>query len=102
MYVSGDIEELWSDAIGIMEDGIRDSTKQTYKVGQKDFLQFCNDYGLIAVPASEEAFMMYVTHLYKCRLKFNTIKVYVFAVRHVHIIQGYYNPLKDKERFQYH
>ena len=91
---------MWSDAQDIMKDGIRDSTKQTYKSAQRDYIKFCQLYNLVSLPTCEKTLMMYVTYLYQRNIRYNTIKVYLFAIRHMHVINGYDNPLTDNPRLQ--
>ena len=90
--------QLWAETKHIMRDGIRDSTKNTYRSGQKDYLNFCHKYSIVPQPATENVIMMYATHLYKRGVKFSTIKVYLSAVRHMHIINGYTNPMCNNDR----
>jgi hypothetical protein len=44
--------------------------------------------------------MMYATHLFKRQMHVNTIKVYLFAVRHYHIVNNFNSPLLDTPRLQ--
>lgn len=76
-----------------MHDGIRENTKRTYRSAQNDYIKFCEEYTLNPLPASQECLMMYATQLYKRHMHINTIKVYLFAVRHYHIINKCNNPL---------
>jgi site-specific recombinase XerD len=83
-----------------MHDGIRDNTKRTYKAAVKDYIKYCQEYNLETLPASQETLMVYATYLYRRKFHSNSIKVYLFAIRHFHIVNNYSNPLLDNARLQ--
>ena len=83
-----------------MLDGVRENTKRTYKSAENDYVRYCQEYKLRMLPASQETLMMYATHLYKRNLNISSIKVYLFAIRHFHIVNNYNNPMLDSPRLQ--
>jgi len=98
--ISEMVTDLWSQTRALMLDGIRLNTKRTYKSGQKDYIQFCDMFKLPMLPASQEIMMMYATHLYRRKMHISTIQTYLFAVRHLHIINDCNSPLLDTPRLQ--
>ena len=46
------------------------------------------------MPASEDTILLYVSHLYLNKLKYTSIRVYLAAVRSLHVEQGIGNPLE--------
>ena len=94
------VADLWSEAQVMMTEGIRDSTKCTYSSAQKEYTKFCNIYHLLPIPTTEKTLMMFVTYMYKKHYKYNSVKVYLFAIRHMHIVNGFANPLLNTPRLQ--
>ena len=88
---SEELQLLWSEANTLMHRGIAESTERVYKTAQNDFLRFCKHYNLTAMPANENTLRLYVTYSFKRGLKHSTIQVYLFGVRHMHIVNGYPN-----------
>ena len=78
------------------------ATKRFYSVGQNHFISFCLMQGLISpstplLPASEITLIYFVSHLAKT-VSYNTIKLYLFAVRDLH--RKYNFPLKLPKMFR--
>jgi hypothetical protein len=71
-----------------------------YSSAQKRYLQFCESYNLAAIPAVERVLLMYVTYLHDQKLKYSTIKTYLSALRSMHVLQGFPNPLENCHRLQ--
>ena len=61
---------------------------KSYQAGQKRYLSFCDAVQRPAVPTSEETLMMFASHLAKGSLSHQTIKVYLSAVRNLHVTEG--------------
>ena len=72
--------------------GLADSTNRTYSAAQRQFLSFCDTYGLIPLPASEDTLILFVTSL-AVRIKPQSINVYLAGVRSLHVSNGYGNPM---------
>ena len=72
--------------------GLADSSHRTYTSAQRQFLQFCRDFSLDPLPASEDTLLLFSTHLAQ-RIKPQSIQVYLAAVRSLHVAQGLPNPL---------
>ena len=56
--------------------------------GQRRYLHFCKAAGIKPLPASEGALTLFTTHLAVSNVSHGTIKVYLSAVRHLHICKG--------------
>ena len=75
------------------------STRQVYGSVQRQFLEFCSqdipsDLGHSLLPASEQTLMRFCAHLAD-RLHHSSIKVYLSAVRSLHIDCSYPDPLSN-------
>ena len=56
--------------------------------GQRRYLHFCKAAGIKPLPVSEGALTLFTTHLAVSNVSHGTIKVYLSAVRHLHICKG--------------
>ena len=72
--------------------GLAESTQRTYKSGKDRYLKFCLQAGMRSVPTCEQVLCGFVAHLSNEHLKYRTIKVYLAAVRHLHISVAQPNP----------
>ena len=69
------------------ELGLAPSTKRTYKAGIAKFTQFCSIFQIHhPLPVSQSTLCSYITYLAKSGLAFSTIKTYLSAIRHLHIL----------------
>lgn len=59
-----------------------------YQAGQKRYLSFCDAVQRSAIPTSEEILMMFASHLAKGAPSRPTIKVYLLAIRNLHVTAG--------------
>ena len=82
----------------LVKMGIRMSTSRTYSSGQKRYFNFCNAYDLRPLPGDEDTLLLFVAYLHQDNLKAETIRVYLSAVRSLHIEEGYGNPLEKTHR----
>ena len=73
--------------------GLAESSHRTYTSAQRQFLQFCRDFSLDPLPASEDTLILFSTHLAQ-RIKPQSLHVYLAAVRSLHVAQGLANPLQ--------
>lgn len=64
------------------------STHKTYSSGQQHYLRFCQQTDLQPIPASEHQLMLFAAYLALKGLKWQTIKTYLSAVRHFHLLNG--------------
>jgi hypothetical protein len=72
----------------LMNAALRDNTKRTYTSAQNRFINFCKHYKLLPLPVSEDTLLLYVSFLFEEGLSGSSIKVYLSAVRSLHIFAG--------------
>jgi len=63
----------------------------TYSAGKQRCLKFCNKAQIPALPATEVTLTVFVTHLATNNISHASIKVYLLAVWHMHILEGFHN-----------
>ena len=68
--------------------GMSPTTHRSYSTGLKQYIHFCSQASLPAIPASEHTLLLFVTHLATQNLSYSTIKVYMSAVRSAHVTTG--------------
>lgn len=68
--------------------GLRNSTQKSYGSAQKKFLKFCSDFGLSPLPATDDTLLQYVSFLFSSGFKGTSIKVYLSAVRSLHVMHS--------------
>jgi len=76
------------------------NTNRTYSSREKRFIQFCLMNRLLTpagdiLPASEGTLIYFASHLART-VRHSTIKIYLAAVRNLHIISGYDDPLHGR------
>ena len=80
-----------------MKNSLAKSTQRTYSSGKKQFFNFCEKHSLInpngsPLPADELTILRFIGHLSKSCIA-STIRVYLSAVRSLHIQEGFQDPL---------
>ena len=88
-----------------LANGLAPSTHQVYGSAQRQFLEFCNqdipsDLSHPLLPASKQTLMRFSAHLAD-RLHHSSVKVYLSAVRSLHIDYGYPDPLSNCLQLQH-
>ena len=72
--------------------GLAASTRKVYSTALNRYSKFCNQYSLCTTrgttPASEVLLCRYVTHLALDHVSANSLKVYLSAIRQLHLQQG--------------
>jgi len=86
--------------------GLADSTRQTYKFGAHQYLEFCNLFSTRAAvtpfPISEVILTYFIACSFKEGLTGGTIKGYLADVRHAQISLGLGDPrMRDMPRLEY-
>lgn len=84
--------------------GLASSTRKSYASGQKKFYEFCIQAGKLhptgsPCPADEWTLCLFVSFL-ASSIQHSSIKVYLSAVRSLHIEQGFSDPLSNCLRLQ--
>ena len=87
-----------------LTQGLAPSTRKVYASAQRRFLHFCaQDNSLSpsgsALPASEDMFIRFCCHLAD-NLHHSSVKVYLSAIRSLHIEEGHPSPLVGCLRLQ--
>lgn len=73
--------------------GFRPKTQKTYSSAQKQFIEFCNSYSRVYLPCDADTVLMYISYLFHVKhLSSQTIKVYMSAIRAMHVTEGLPNP----------
>lgn len=77
---------------GSLTGGVATSTLISYDSGKKRYLAFCNQFGLSPLPVCEAYLCRFVAILYSASLCYQTIRLYLSAVRHLQIVNGLPDP----------
>jgi hypothetical protein len=88
------VAELKETASVLMSAALKPNTHRTYSSAQNKYLNFCAAYNLEALPASEDTLLLYVAFLFDLKLKGTSIRVYLAAVRSLHIYSGVPYPVE--------
>ena len=80
-----------------MRQGVAPSTQKTYNSAERLFVDFCQRSDRTPLPASESTLILFVAELAQTRAH-STIRVYLAGVRHLHILNGWANPLENTPR----
>lgn len=83
-----DIASLHTAVQGYYRKGLAPATHKSYQAGQKRYMEFCREAKKSPVPTSEETLLLFVVHLAQQGLAHATIKVYLSAVRNLHVTTG--------------
>ena len=74
--------------------GLADSTCKLYACGQQWYMNFYASAGLLAVPSGANVLYQLAAQMAKEGLQHRTIKSYMSSVHHLHIEEGFSNPIK--------
>ena len=77
-------------------EGLAPATRRTYAVGQQSFATFCNASGSSVLPTTESALLLFISHLASKNISHTTIKVYLAAIRHTHVIAGMHRSFEEQ------
>ena len=76
--------------------GIAPSTNRVYTAGARKYLTLCNHLRSAPLPATEQLLCKFSAHLATNNIAFTSIKVYLAAVRQLHISNGLPPPRTDE------
>ena len=68
------------------------STSTTYRAGIRKYYTFCHTLGITPLPGTKHSINLFAAYLSRRKLQANTIRVYLAAVSHLHLTQGYCSP----------
>ena len=72
--------------------GIASATRRVYNTGIRKFTQLCNHLHISPLPSPEPLLRKFVSYLALNGISYNTIKVYLSAVRQFHVQQAHSPP----------
>lgn len=79
----------------MLEHGLAESTRAAYRTGERSFIDFCNDNGIVnLLPASPDTLCLWIASL-QGQVTANTIRNYLIGVRSLHIDSGLPDPTGD-------
>lgn len=87
------LEELAAEALNLVREAKADATLRAYRSDWGDFVAWCDRNGMIPLPGSPEAVVLYVTDL-SSRAKAGTIQRRLTAITQAHAAAGYDSPAK--------
>ena len=83
-----DISYLHLKAQQYYNNGPAPTTRSTYATGQQRYTAFCRLINVLPTPATERILMLFATHLTTTNISYAIIKVYLSAIRQLHVTQG--------------
>ena len=72
----------------LVDAALHTNTHRTYGSAQRKYLDYCNLYHYTALPASDTVLINFVAYLFEQGLKGTSIKVFLAAIRSLHIMHG--------------
>jgi len=76
----------------LLDRGVAKSTLRTYNTGKKHYIAFCQEANISPLPAQEDVLCHFVAHLFSLGIRFCSVRSYLSAVRHLHIMSGFPDP----------
>jgi len=76
--------------------GLAPTTRATYSAGWKKFSNFCTQAHLTPIPVSKHTLLLFATSLATTGISHGTIKVYLSAICHIHVLSGLHELLNDQ------
>ena len=76
----------------LFDKGLAPSTTRTYASAKQRYLIFCHTCNIPPLPLSEIKLCRYVSYLSAQQLKYQSIKCYLSAIRHLQISHGFADP----------
>jgi len=78
---------LHHKAAEFLRNGLAVNTRSTYIAGQSRYQNFCWAINATSIPTSEQTLLLFATHLADSNITYSTIKVYMSAIRHMHVTE---------------
>jgi len=88
--VAAGITHLHNLANKFLREGLASSTRRTYAAGQKRYYSFCTATKCHPLPTKEATLVLFSTHLAANNTCYSTIKVYLSAIRQLHVLAGFH------------
>ena len=83
------------EALSYHDSALSENTRRAYKRGWEDFLQFCDQHDLPALPSSEQAVVLFLTER-ALSLSTSTLKQRLAAIQHMHDERDEDSPTRSK------
>ena len=87
-----DVVQLEENVSWYLGKALAPSTVRSYASGQRRYLKFCREAQVEPSPFVEHTLCMFCAHLASEGLSHQTIKSYLSAIRHYHIVEGKGDP----------
>ena len=86
------VVDIGATSTMLMGAALKSNTKRTYSSAQSRYLTFCERFNLVTMPCTEDTLLLYVGFLFEEGLTGSSIRVYLSAVRSLHIFAGEHYP----------
>ena len=86
-----DIPSLSSAIHHYYQQGLALSTHKSYQAAIEQYLTFCDQIKHTPMPTSEFTLLLYIAHMGQKGLSHSTIRVYLSAIRSLHVAKGQHN-----------
>ena len=83
-----DIPNLQRAVLSYYQQGLANSTHHSYNVAIKLYESFCQSISHTPTPTTEYTLLLFTAYLGQRKLAYSTIKVYLSAVRNLHVAAG--------------
>ena len=83
-----DVTSLGTTVQRLLQAGLAQSTQRTYSAGKRKYLTYCQEAGVLSLPATEQKLIGFVAYAVNLGLKHQTVKCYLSAVRHLQVEWG--------------
>ena len=83
-----DVSNIQSAVQLYFKQGLATTTQKSHQTGQKRYLTFCSELMKPPLPTTEDILLMFVSYLAQQGLTHATIRVYLSAVRNLHVQAG--------------
>lgn len=78
----------------LIRNSLAPSSQRAYAAAQSQYGKFCQLISKSPIPASEQILVLFTAYLAQTRCH-STVRVYLAAVRHLHISNGWKDPMAD-------
>ena len=76
----------------LIDQGIAKSSLTSYESGKRRYLSFCAQFGCCPLPVNETTLLRFVAYLFSSSLSYQTVRLYLSAVRHLQIVNNLPDP----------
>lgn len=76
----------------LLANSLAPASQQAYRTGQTCYRRFCASFGLPETPATDATLAYFIGHMSRAGLSLSTAKMYLAAVRRLHLQHGFAMP----------